>query len=131
MLHTVRSYAADRLARSGEGDRIRKRFVAWSVQLSGRAAPFLCGPHQRDWVARFDSERANVRAAVKAALDAGDFASVVALAWNLFVFYEIRDAGGELRTWITETVAARPAGARHGGRRKASPDGRAAPRGSR
>jgi predicted ATPase len=109
MLQTVHGYAADRLARSGEADLIRKRFTAWLLQLSDRAAPFLCGPHQRDWAARFDAERANLRAAVRAALDAGDFKSTIELVWNVFVFYRIRDANAEPRDWIRETVAARPA----------------------
>jgi predicted ATPase len=109
MLQTVRDYAADRLASSGEADLIRKRFIAWLLQLSGRAAPFLCGPHQRDWAARFDAERANLRAVVRAGLDAGDFTSAIKLTWNVLVFYEIRDANAEPQAWIRETIAARPA----------------------
>ncbi len=109
MLQTVHSYAAERLAESGEADRVRKRFVAWLLQLSTRAAPFLCGPHQRDWAARFDAERANLRAVVKIALDTGDFKSAIELIWNVLVFYEIRDANAEPQAWIKETIARRPA----------------------
>jgi hypothetical protein len=109
MLQTVRGYAAARLAASGEADLIRKRFVAWFLQLSERAAPFLCGPHQRSWAARFDAERANLRAVVKAALDSGDFRSAIQLTWNVLVFYEIRDANAEPHGWIREIIASRPA----------------------
>lgn len=109
MLQTVRSYAAERLGSSGEADVIRKRFIAWFLQLSDRAAPFLCGPNQRNWAARFDTERANLRAVVRAALDSGDFTTIVQLVWNVVVFYQIRDASAEPRAWIDETIAARPA----------------------
>jgi predicted ATPase len=109
MLQTVRDYAADRLRSSGEADFIRKQFIAWYLQLSGRAAPFLCGPNQRDWAARFDTERANLRAVVRAALDTDDFKSVIELTWNALVFYRIRDASAEPRDWIKETAAAKPA----------------------
>jgi hypothetical protein len=109
MLQTVHSYAADKLGRSGEADLIRKRVIAWFLQLSDRAAPFLCGPNQRDWAARFDAERANLRAVVRAALDTGEFKSVIELVWNVLVFYRIRDASAEPRDWIRETVAAKPA----------------------
>jgi predicted ATPase len=108
MLQTVRSYAADKLAGSGEADLVRKRFIAWFLQLSDRAAPYLCGPHQRSWAARFDAERANLRAVVKAGLEAGDFNSVIKLTWNMTVFYEIRDARAEWQDWIRAIVAAKP-----------------------
>lgn len=108
MLQTVRSYAADRLASAGEADLTTGRFIAWFLQLSDRAAPFLCGPNQRDWAARFDAERANARAVVRAALDSGDFKSAIEFVWNVLVFYHIRDAGAEPRAWIKETMAAKP-----------------------
>lgn len=108
MLQTVRGYAADRLARSGEADTVRKRFVAWLLQLSDRAAPFLCGPHQRDWAARFDAERANLRAAVRTALGSGDFESAISLTWNTLVYHEIRDANAEPQAWTGEIMTARP-----------------------
>ncbi|HXF86763.1 MAG TPA: DUF4062 domain-containing protein [Xanthobacteraceae bacterium] len=109
MLQTVHDYAADRLVRSGEAELIRKRFVAWFLQLSDRAAPFLCGPNQRSWAARFDAERANLRAVIKAALATGDFTSAIQLIWNLTVFYEIRDANAEPQSWVKDIIAARPA----------------------
>jgi predicted ATPase len=109
MLQTVHDYTADRLARTGEADLIRKRFVAWFLQLSDRAAPFLCGPNQRSWAAIFDAERANLRAVVKAALGTGDFTSAIQLIWNLTVFYEIRDANAEPQSWVRDIIAARPA----------------------
>ncbi|MDP2409206.1 MAG: DUF4062 domain-containing protein [Pseudolabrys sp.] len=108
MLQTVRDYAAGRLVDSGESASVRTRFIAWFLALSERAAPYLCGPNQRDWAARFDAERANARATVRAALDSGDVASAVAFIWNVYVFYQIRDAGAELRAWIEEIVARRP-----------------------
>jgi predicted ATPase len=108
MLQTVRDYAADRLGSSGEIDVIRKRFIAWLLQLSHRAAPFLCGPHQHDWATRLDAERANLRAVIRATLAAGDFKSAIELTWNTTVFYEIRAANAEPQAWTSEIIASKP-----------------------
>ncbi len=108
MLQTVHGYAADRLAQAGEANHIRKRFKTWFLELGRSAQPYLCGPHQRTWAARFDPERANLRAVVRDALDAGEFESIVQLVWDVAVFYEIRDASAEPRSWTKATVAARP-----------------------
>jgi predicted ATPase len=59
MLEIVRAYATERLRERGETEVMRQRHLDWYRDLSDRAQPFLCGPGQRDWAARFDPERAN------------------------------------------------------------------------
>ncbi|MBM3529639.1 MAG: DUF4062 domain-containing protein [Alphaproteobacteria bacterium] len=109
MLQTVRDYAADRLGQSSEVKIVQTRFIAWFIELSHQAMPYLCGPNQRDWMARFDAERANLRAVMRASLDSGNFKDVIDFSWNAAVFYQIRDASAEPRAWIGEAVAAKPA----------------------
>ncbi len=105
MLETVRRYAREHLAKSGGFEAVRRRHLGWYLALAEEAQPYLCGPGQREWAARFDPERANVRAAVETAFDLGDQEAVIELTWDVIVFYFIRDAVHEPAAWL-ERVAA-------------------------
>ena len=63
LLETVRHYAMDRLASSGEADATRTRHLAFYVALAEAARPELVGPRLAHWVARLDAERENLLAA--------------------------------------------------------------------
>jgi predicted ATPase/class 3 adenylate cyclase len=63
MLETVRQYALERLAASGEAEAARSRHLAFYVALAERARPEIIGPRQREWLARLDQERENIVAA--------------------------------------------------------------------
>jgi predicted ATPase len=108
MLETVRAFAAERLALSGETALVAKRHLAWYRRLARQAQPFLCGPHQKAWAARLDPERANLRVAVATALGLDELAGVVDFVWDLAVFYEIRDASDEPRGWTRELMTRHP-----------------------
>ena len=62
-LETVRQYARERLAESGEADDARNWHVAYFVVLAEQAKPELVGPNQAAWLARIDAERENVLSA--------------------------------------------------------------------
>ena len=63
LLETMRQYALEQLAQSGEADEIRGRHLAFYVELAARARPELFGPKQAAWFARLDQERENLLAA--------------------------------------------------------------------
>jgi non-specific serine/threonine protein kinase len=63
LLETVRHYALDRLASSGEADATRTRHLAFFVALAEHAKPEIVGPRQGKWMARLDVERENLLAA--------------------------------------------------------------------
>lgn len=108
MLETVRSYARERLEHSGEAADLRARHFAWFCRLGRQAQPYLCGPGQRDWAARLDPDRPNLRAAIDTGFRVGRIGAVLQLVWDTFVYFYIRDAFDEPRTWITriaETAA--------------------------
>ena len=63
LLETVRHYALDRLASSGEADDTRTRHLAFYVALAEAARPELVGPRLAYWVGRLDAERENLLAA--------------------------------------------------------------------
>jgi len=107
MLETVRSYAWEKLVERGEAEDLRRRHLAYFSELGRHAQPYLCGPGQREWSARFDPERANVRAAINAGFDMGELSVVLQLTWDTFVYYYIRDAFQEPREWVERIVAHR------------------------
>jgi predicted ATPase/class 3 adenylate cyclase len=65
MLETIREFAADQLAASGELDDVRKRHARWFVALVERAEPELEGANQDVWLDRLAEEHDNVRAALE------------------------------------------------------------------
>ncbi|HEX6257695.1 MAG TPA: DUF4062 domain-containing protein [Euzebyales bacterium] len=104
MLEPVRAYACERLDASGEGARMRRRHLDHISRLGREAQPYLCGPGQRRWAARFDAERANMRAAIATGLELGQITVVLRLVWDTLVYYYIRDAIDEPRQWM-RTIA--------------------------
>jgi predicted ATPase/class 3 adenylate cyclase len=60
LLETVRQYAQERLAESGEADAMRARHAAYYLEFAEKSMPELFGPHQGAWLARFDLERENM-----------------------------------------------------------------------
>jgi predicted ATPase len=63
MLDTVRQYAADKLAQSGDEPATRERHLAHFAALVDAARPHLLGPEQGTWMARLDQEWENLLAA--------------------------------------------------------------------
>ena len=64
MLETVRQYAQERLAESGEADATRTRHLKFFAALAEQARPELIGPVQSLWLARLDSESENFLSAL-------------------------------------------------------------------
>ena len=69
MLETIRQYAADRLAESGETLALRDRHLDLYRALARDAEAGLDGPEMPVWLARIDSEIDNVRSALEWALE--------------------------------------------------------------
>ena len=72
MLETIRAYAEDRLAESGEQPAIQARHAAHYHELLLRGAKEIWSPAQLDWLARLNLDRPNVRDALRWTLDHGD-----------------------------------------------------------
>ena len=107
MLETVRAYAAERLAQRGEVETLRRRHLACFSALGREAQPYLCGPGQREWSARLDPERANLRAAIETGLELDEVSTALHLTWDTFVYYYVRDAFQEPREWVARIAAQR------------------------
>jgi predicted ATPase/class 3 adenylate cyclase/DNA-binding CsgD family transcriptional regulator len=64
LLETIRQYATDRLEDAGEGAATRDRHLAHFVALAETAEPGLVDTDQDTWLARFEIEHDNLRAAL-------------------------------------------------------------------
>ena len=69
MLQTVREYALEQLAASGEAAAIRARHAAHFLALAERAGPGLLGPQAGRWLSRLDRQHDDLRAAVRWVID--------------------------------------------------------------
>jgi predicted ATPase/DNA-binding CsgD family transcriptional regulator/DNA-binding XRE family transcriptional regulator len=111
MLETVREYARERLAASGEEPAIRTRHAAWCLRLAEEAEPALRGPDQFAWLDRLEAEVFNLRAGLAWLGDTGDAERGLRLAAALWTFWIVRDRVPEGRRWLETFLAAGPVGA--------------------
>jgi predicted ATPase/DNA-binding SARP family transcriptional activator len=100
MLETIREYAAERLAQSGETDTVEPRFAAWALQFAEKAEPKLYGPEQQAWFAGIDAEYDNLRAALAWMRGQGSGASALRLAGALGWFWFRRGRFSEGQHWL-------------------------------
>jgi len=98
LLETMRQYAADRLAETGDADAARRRHALAFLSLAER--------ERRAAVLSPDSD--NFRAALQWALSAGDEAGP-RLAYALGDFWLGRGLLAEARDWLARSLAQRPA----------------------
>ena len=94
MLETIREFARERLAGSGEDQATRDRHAAWCLSLASAAGLRLYGPEQHAWLERLDLEGDNLRAALEWLSARGDPDDALQLATVLWRYWEIR---GQLR----------------------------------
>jgi predicted ATPase len=118
MLETVRAFARERLAGSGEEDELRRRHALATLGLAERAdEEFEDGLDYASLYARMDVEHDNVRAALEWARDSGDDEILFALANHLASSWGPRGYWQEADTWLgvaLERPATSPTAARIG-----------------
>ena len=90
MLETIRDFAAEQLAGSGDLDTLRRRHAMAYLTLAERAAPSLTTSDQRTWLDRLSRDHDNLRAVHVWALEAGDAAVGLRLVTALWRFWQIR-----------------------------------------
>jgi predicted ATPase/DNA-binding SARP family transcriptional activator len=97
MLETLRQYAAERLAASGDVAAARSRHLTWAVELVERGETKLHGQEQAAWLHMLDDEHDNLRAALDWAAEDGRIEEGLRLAAGLVRFWEIRGHLGQGR----------------------------------
>ncbi len=121
MLETVREYAVERLAATGEEEAARRAHAAHYLTLAEAAERALFGAASRGWLDRLEAEHDNCRAALRWALDRGESETALRLSGALWQFWYVRGYLGEGSRWLEEALAGAglpergPAGAAGGG----------------
>ncbi|MGH7519539.1 MAG: tetratricopeptide repeat protein [Gemmatimonadales bacterium] len=101
MLETIREYAQERLAASGESDVAQRRHAGYFMALAERAEREFQGPEQSTWLARLEADHENLRAALTWCLgEDGEREIELRLAASLVPFWEIRGYWNEGRRWL-------------------------------
>jgi len=100
MLETIREYARERLAESGEAEERARRHADWTVALVERAEPELRTREQLRWLTALRTEAGNVTAALRRAIDTGDAETAYRLVAAMFWAWLIRGAGEESMAWV-------------------------------
>src|SRR4029453_8628834 len=105
MLETIREFAQERLEASGDLEPGRRRPAQHFLDLAEEAEPHLTAPDPGEWLDRCDTEHANIRAALRWAIDRGDAGPAQAAAGALWRFWQQRGHLAEGRRWLTEILA--------------------------
>jgi predicted ATPase/RsiW-degrading membrane proteinase PrsW (M82 family) len=99
MLETIREYANEKLAESGEVSDVARRHADFFRRLAEDAEPELEGADQLIWLRRLDLEHDNLRAAIGWSLGHREPQTALRIAAALGRFWE-RAALGEARGWL-------------------------------
>ena len=105
MLETVREYALERLAASGEEGEVRDAHAAYFLGLAERASPLLSTEQQQTWLERLQVEQANLRIALARLEQQGDIGDALRLAAALWRFWHRRGSWAEGRSWLDRLLA--------------------------
>ena len=115
LLEPIRQYGQERLQESGESEAIRSRHAASFLALAKQAGPELSGSQQVMWLKRLDTERDNLRAAMRWLLGKGESETAARIGWAVWLFWWMHGYFTEGRRWMEEALAksdAMPASAR-------------------
>ena len=97
MLETIREYALERLASSGEEDLVRRRHAAHFLEVAEAGEGGLTGARAVEWRRRLDREHPNLRAAVEWSLENGDAETGLRISAALWRLWQLR---GTLREGV-------------------------------
>src|SRR5215211_3342185 len=106
MLETIREFAAEQLAASGEIIEAEHAFEAFLIARAEVAEAGLSSPEQPKWLERLEAEHDNLRAALSRILDRGEGAVALRLAPRLWRFWWLRGYPKEGRSWLERALAA-------------------------
>src|SRR5215211_1909670 len=100
MLETIREFAAEQLAASGEIIEVERAFEEFLAAHAEAADDGLKGPDQSRWLDRLEAEHDNLRAALGRIVERRDGRVAVRLAPRLREFWRTRGYPKEGRSWL-------------------------------
>jgi predicted ATPase/class 3 adenylate cyclase len=105
MLETIREFALEELQTEGELDATRGRHGDHFLDLALAAEPHLTAEDQGEWLDRCELEHANIRAALRWAIETGEADRAQEAAGALWRFWQQRGHLTEARRWFDEVLA--------------------------
>jgi predicted ATPase/class 3 adenylate cyclase len=105
MLQTIRDFALEQLATTGDAATMARRHAEVFLALAEEAEPFLLGPQQRRWLDTLEREHDNLRGAISWAIEAGEAELAVRLGSVLWRFWQIRGYLREAARRLEQVVA--------------------------
>jgi predicted ATPase/DNA-binding CsgD family transcriptional regulator/transcriptional regulator with XRE-family HTH domain len=103
-LETIRQYAAERLAETGEEYLIRRRHLDWCVVM----AAAVCGDGSaplNTLGTRLEQEHDNIRSALRWSIDAAEIQTGLNLATAIWQFWHLHGHYSEGIAWLSELLA--------------------------
>lgn len=104
MLETVREYALERLAESGEEHEIRRRHVEYWIGFAEEASDALAGPDQAAAARRLERDQDNFRAALGWAMQSGEAERGLRLAIALGEYWRLASHAREGIRWLRDLL---------------------------
>ena len=104
MLQTVREYALERLAASGETETARMAHATYYLALAEEAEAKLAGREQRRSLRRLREEHANLRTAHAWSIDRGEVETALRLGCALWRFWLLNGHLSEGRRWLAAAL---------------------------
>ncbi|KDN20288.1 BTAD domain-containing putative transcriptional regulator [Amycolatopsis rifamycinica] len=105
MLETLRAYATERLAESGEHDSTRRALGSYYAEFAQRLEPTLRTGAQLKAIDAFEAESANLIAALRGAIEMSDVDNSVGLLDGMIWYFTILGQGGRAGGLIRDTLA--------------------------
>jgi predicted ATPase/class 3 adenylate cyclase len=105
MLETIREYAWELLATSGEANGIQRAHAAYYLALAEEAEPGLISVEKRKWLQLLQQEHENLRAALEWLVQNKEQESALRLGAALWRFWWIRGHQSEGRTQLVTALA--------------------------
>ena len=105
MLETIREYALERLAASGEAEAVRRQHAIFFLRFSEEAEPKIRGAEHFLWRTRLEVEHDNLRAALRWTLESQEAEMGMQLAFSLVAFWRASNQDREGRNWCEQVLA--------------------------
>ncbi|WP_459546262.1 BTAD domain-containing putative transcriptional regulator [Nocardia sp. X0981] len=105
MLDTIREFGLERLKATGRLAATRTAYTAHFLELAERAEPHLRSAGQISWLARLETERDNLTAALTVAVDSDDTGTAVRLGAALGQFWTVHGDHAEATRKLREVLS--------------------------
>ena len=106
MLETIREYAAEQLAASGEAEALRERHAKHFLTVAEEAEPHVLGVRPAGWLDRLDRDHDNLRAALDRFQSTGEIQSALRIGGAVWEFWCLRGHGLEGFRRLDDLLAA-------------------------